>query len=972
MKNKVDKQINNINESLAWIKRNNPDDYKVKFINLVEQRRRLKVVKRASADNPAIAAFGISQVGKSYLMSCILQKRDSDGSVKQFKVNCGGNEYDFIKEINPIGDGKEATGVVTRFSSFKRKKGLYSEEYPALVRCLSLIDVVTLLCDTYFLDLCNFTTPSESEIKLACEELVAKYSSMPDIASAVITADDILGMKQYFKKYINNAQVFVDKCSFFSEIALIIEKVPVNEYINVFKYLWNCDDNISKLFLHLQNILRKMDFAEYVYLPIDAVLHNGIKDNTVMSVECLKHLLDSSNTCVTDVYVRESATMKKLGQFTKSEICAVAAEVIYKIDEELLESKNKYCLDGITETVKAQINKNDVEMSILNDNDLLDFPGARSRLSLYLSNQLDDKDLLNCLLRGKIAYLFNKYNEALLINVLLYCHHDTQNDVTHLWHLLQEWVRNNVGDTVEKRKATLDKTKISPLFYVATMFNKDMKYRDSAVENNENSITARWKGRFDTVLNNQCLMRESVEWVKNWCANGNFFKNSYLLRDFKYSDPDNSRLYDGFKTYGEEKEMIIPMDYYNTMRDTFVKNTTVKELFESPEIAWDLATTKNNDGSLYIIENLKIVASLLDAAREQLFSTRLQDITSKVLKEISGYYVSTDKTEILNSNIRKARNVFRELSFTCNLDNYYFGHLIQALQVTESSIYKLMHEQIMQNPELLTTPNNFDKYEIIRKDCENNGFSLENSKSEKDLWNALIQTYAFISKEDAEDFLHRKGVDYKLLFDFENCRCKSNSDIIADYIYDAWCDNIKSVSFIDTFTSENSFNNSVMTNFIDNIIETSKRIKLNGIIADAIAEYVNVVDVHIVNENFIADIIADIINDYILDFGYSTYDDEKKKNIREVAEAHNLPIYKYIDKDDDVTYTDDMLTELFNSLSSNPMALIPSFEENYYKWIEYMYISYIAHLEVPYFDVEANSALKGILESMNGIIGKAV
>ena len=107
MINKVDKQIDNINSSLAWIKNNKPNDYKVKFINLVEQRRRLKVVKRASFDNPAIAAFGKSQVGKSYLMSCILQKRDitdNKEQVKAFKVKANNKEYDFIKEVNPIGD----------------------------------------------------------------------------------------------------------------------------------------------------------------------------------------------------------------------------------------------------------------------------------------------------------------------------------------------------------------------------------------------------------------------------------------------------------------------------------------------------------------------------------------------------------------------------------------------------------------------------------------------------------------------------------------------------------------------------------------------------------------------------------------------------------------------------------------------------------------------------------------------------
>lgn len=974
MINKVDKQIDNINSSLAWIKNNKPNDYKVKFINLVEQRRRLKVVKRASFDNPAIAAFGKSQVGKSYLMSCILQKRDitdNKEQVKAFKVKANNKEYDFIKEVNPIGDDKEATGVVTRFSSFKRSKNLYSDKYPVLVRCLSLVDITTVLCDSYFNDLHNYTTASESDIVAVCEELVAKYINMPDVPSPAITADEILGMKQYFKKHINNAQVF-DNCSFFSEIALIIEKVPVQEYINVFRYLWNSDQNITKLFNRSLDILSRLEFSEYVYLPVESVLHEGIKENTVMSVECLKHLLDDNNTRTTEVLIGRGKDICSLGTFTKSEVCAVAAEVIYKIDDSFIGSTNKYCLDGINEAVKTQVNRNEIEMSVLRDNDLLDFPGARSREKEDCSKLGENTILLYCFLRGKVAYLFNKYNESLLINVLLYCHHNKDNDVTDLWHLLDEWVKNNVGETPEKRRATLAKTKVSPLFYCATMFNLDMKRRDSDVENSTSAIEGRWKGRFETVLNNQCFHRDSVEWVKNWCASGDFFKNSYLLRDFKYSGIGESGLYDGFREHGKETEMVIPKDYYSLMRETFVKNNTVKELFTNPEMSWDLAATKNNDGSLYILENLKVVASFMDAARENLFSEKLAEVTRKVYDELKGYYVSTDKAEILNTNIRNAKNVFRELSFTCNIDNYYFGHLVQALQVTESQLYKVIHEEIMQNPEILAAPNNFDKYEIIRKDCENNGRPLHKCTSTAEMWDALIHTYAFSNREDAEEFLSRKGVEHRLLFEVENSRTKTNSDIIADYIYNSWCEKIKSVSFINMFTGDNSFNSSVMANLIDNIIETSNRIKLNEIMATAISDYVNVVDIHIVNESFIADIMADTINDFVLDLGYSTYSEEQVKTIKGIAESHNLPIFKYIDKEDEVTYTEEMLTDLFNSISSNPLALIPSFEENYYKWVEYMYISYVAHLDVPNFNMEVNNALKQILTNLKSVVQEAV
>ena len=67
-------QIDNIDKSLRWIKKNKPSDYEQRFFQLVEERRKLKKMQTANEDNPAIAAFGVSQVGKSYLMNCMLQK----------------------------------------------------------------------------------------------------------------------------------------------------------------------------------------------------------------------------------------------------------------------------------------------------------------------------------------------------------------------------------------------------------------------------------------------------------------------------------------------------------------------------------------------------------------------------------------------------------------------------------------------------------------------------------------------------------------------------------------------------------------------------------------------------------------------------------------------------------------------------------------------------------------------------------
>ena len=78
MRQIIKSQIQNINDALEWVKKNRPNDYAQKFLQLVEYRKVLKQIAAAEEDNPGIAAFGKSQVGKSYLISCLLQ--DNDGN----------------------------------------------------------------------------------------------------------------------------------------------------------------------------------------------------------------------------------------------------------------------------------------------------------------------------------------------------------------------------------------------------------------------------------------------------------------------------------------------------------------------------------------------------------------------------------------------------------------------------------------------------------------------------------------------------------------------------------------------------------------------------------------------------------------------------------------------------------------------------------------------------------------------------
>ena len=302
------------------------------------------------------------------------------------------------------------------------------------------------------------------------------------------------------------------------------------------------------------------------------------------------------------------------------------------------------------------------------------------------------------------------------------------------------------------------------------------------------------------------------------------------------------------------------------------------------------------------------------------------------------------------------------MDFTCNSDNYYFGHLMQALQLTETQSYREVHK-IMQSPELIITVNSFKEYEIIRNSCGKAGFPIEDTKSEEEKWDSIVKTYGFLSKDEAESFLERKGIDVKKLFS-GSYRRKLNSCIIADSVFEKWCSTIKSVDFLNEFSNEESFDTSIMSNLVDELIATANSFDMRNRMADSIAEYVNVVAVHTANENLLADMLASMINNFVLDFGFSWLSDEEKAKARKICEKYNIPAFNYITKELSVTFDEAALTALFNEMSSSPKALLPSFEDNYNKWLEYMFVSFVAHIDMPDIDPEANNMIKMLLDSI--------
>lgn len=917
----------------------------------MEERRKLKIIANAERNNPGIAAFGQSQVGKSYLMNCILQ--DKDGT---FLVESPEKKHNFVTEINPIGGGQEATGVVTRFSSYNRNPEEYCKQYPIRFRALGIRDIMLIIADSFFNDFRDYETCSEAEILEMCDQWEEKYAHAPEVAHAPLCADDILEMKNYFLQYINAGKIFSVSTSFFDRMALLVDKIPVQDYSEVFPVIWDNNPEFTALFRKCIDILRRLHFAEYFYLPITAVTHHGVKADTIMSVACLKLLFsDEATNFMTDVYGGTAEQPQKLGHFTKSEICTICSEVIILIDKQYINSSGIYDMRDIRQENRQKVSSGNIEMKVLENSDLIDFPGARAREDGTILKLSESKEeLMNGFLRGKVAYLFNKYNLEKNINILLYCHHHQNNAAPQMWSLLNNWVNEYVGDTPEKRHDLIRKTGVSPLFHVGTMWNLNLQKSDNSdIGDTENGIMDRWKGRFSEKLLNECLKPGFASWVENWTAQGKPFQNCYLLRDYAFS----KNIYDGYECSGKEERMLVDKDYYETMRRTFCNNVFVKQLFSDPALSWDLSSSVGNDGALYIIQNLSVVAEKIYDAREEQLKQQFADILKACLRIMDGYYILDDTTEILKANIRKANGIFREMEFTCQLKPEYFGHLIQDLQLTEAQSFKEVHRLIPTLAEMVNGSEAIKDYELVRKRC----LYFENCKNDEEKWQRLIQLYHFYDREEAEDFLKKKGIDPAKLFAGETIKRKNSSVISADLL-SLWQDNIQNVKFMNKYSGHGLVDEASMSNLVECILNTAESVNLREQIEEHIADYTDVISTSSINEDLVADIIATTISDFIIDFGYKYLSGSQVEVSRNVAKEQHLPCFQQAEKERKEYYNEEEMTQLFSEILSSADRYTPAYDANYNSWLEYMYVAFIAHINVPNYDHEANDELKLVLD----------
>jgi len=565
MEKNINTQLNIIEKAIKWVKET--DSMKgakgeSAYRNLVNYRRKLNKKKYALEGNPAAAIYGASQMGKSYLVSNLLSEKGTPFTV----IDGEGKSYVFLDEINPEGKKKEATSIVTRFST--NYKWL-NPAFPVKVKLLSPADIVLVLCDSYFNDV---KTKIDIALKIdfineKVKEICIKYDGSTK-QQTLLDEDSILDIFDYFHTNFSTKATNIIHSTFFEKIPSLISKTKADDWCEIFSLLWNGNEKINNLFSELLKHYAKLDFNSEIYVPIETVLRTK---GTLLDVARLREIyIGTSGTELnykpdTSALIFQNGQEKLIDSFSKSFLCALTAELTFCLPKELEKSK-----------------------TFLKNTDLLDFPGARNRLGIH-EEEIVDEDIPKMLLRGKVAYLFNKYSYSEKINILLFCQNNEKVEVQNIVpDLLNNWISDMIGKTPDERNNFISSSKVPPLFIVSTMFNIDLQFDyNNDRPDNLDARNNRWKGRFITVFNE---IFGSKKWLTEWTTNNSNFQNIYLLRDFRFSSDTESKLFKGFNENKTENEEIFHDSYPNfrkDLRQSFIEYDFVKRHFEKPENSWD-------------------------------------------------------------------------------------------------------------------------------------------------------------------------------------------------------------------------------------------------------------------------------------------------------------------------------------------------------------------------------------------------
>jgi hypothetical protein len=618
--------------------------------SLIELTRRARLAARRIGGSMhrrnCVGVFGPSQAGKSYLVSALAKRKDSP-----LILDFGGVQLDFLKEVNPAGD-RESTGLVSRFT---KHAGPSDPDFPVELRLLSETDLVKIFANSFLSDFdtnnMDVELPDEDAIREIVRELEGGVKTG---AVAVPHLDEIelFDLGEYFRQNFRSRIGQLDRAGYWDAIIRIGGRLPTRLRARLFAMLWGNLEPFTEMFIMLATALESLGNAKEARAGLNSLTPREAgsppEPSTIIDVTILKRLgteRDSGDT----VAVRPVGSDGQAIQMPRATMCALTAEVKLVIQE--------------------------APWPFMEHTDLLDFPGARSRLKLRnlgagAGQEDEDGSPRELFLRGKIAYLFQRYTAEIELTSMLLCMPPSNQEVKDLAGMVRSWIEATHGAT-PKARARIQ----NALFLVLTKVDQNFE------ETGGETVESR-KGKWDRRLFASFLeLYGRDEWVEDW--SGSAFDNSVFVRN---PNIKQKHLMD----YSDESSLTeigpaaASTQLISELKEAFSSSALVARHFAERDGVWDAMMTPNDGGVEYLVGRLSQV--LDPGLKQRQGSERLLEMVDR-LDDALRVFHHGDGEQAREERDKRIQEARRALLGAIRQQDYRgFAHLVSALGLPEGDV----------------------------------------------------------------------------------------------------------------------------------------------------------------------------------------------------------------------------------------------------------------------------------------------
>ncbi|MHB0766318.1 putative virulence factor [Stutzerimonas sp. NM35] len=613
-------------------------------LKLHRARNLARSLGRVAGTPMTIGFFGLSQAGKSYLISALA----ANGSGK-LETTYGDTRLDFIRHVNPPGGGKEATGLVTRFS---RTAQSGPASHPVELKLFSEIELAKILANAWFNDFNQELVDYELDEPRIARILKPFESGAMNAAQAGVSADDVVSLWDYLR---DNFEKSIRKLEhhYWPRAMELAPRLSCTQRAELFSILWGEQPELTNIYIQLASTLQRLGHAPRVFAPLSVLVSRDgegySQRDSIMNVDMLERL-GSSRDLPVEVCPAPGQSLLPAVGIPVVQLAALTAEMIFPL---------------INPTRDPQVEQVD----------LLDFPGYRGRLGIRSVSEAGSQastqggnPVSQLLLRGKVAYLFERYTDSQEMNSLVVCTSSSkQIDVKDVGPVLTRWIEKTQGATAQERG------KRTPgLIWALTMFDMQI---GSMLEQDESMVLAGWDG----LLKKTMLERfGQYEWIQNWA--GQPFNNTYLVRKPRLPMATFVEMAEG--SYDELGMLARYQQQLQLLGRTFVEAPAVREHIAQPDEAWAAMMALNDGGIQRISQYLGRVAHLdfkLNRIEEQ-----LERCQADLLHSLDGWY-HKDGEGALALKRAQAQMILQDLGRRLPV----LGELIDHLQLPGDSVRDL-------------------------------------------------------------------------------------------------------------------------------------------------------------------------------------------------------------------------------------------------------------------------------------------